>query len=72
MVTASDIRQLPRQEKLKVMELLWADLSAEDADLDSPSWHADRLRETEGRVAEGNEKPLDWEDAKEILRTERK
>ncbi len=72
MVTASDIRQLSRQEKLKVMEMLWEDLSAGDADLSSPSWHADRLRETEARVADGIEQPLDWEDAKEILRTDRK
>lgn len=50
------------------MEALWDDLSHEDAKLDSPSWHEAVLRETEQRVAAGEETPLDWDAAKRHLR----
>ena len=67
MVTASDISQMPMLEKLRVMELLWSDLSADEAALESPAWHEDALRSTEAI----GEKPMDWEDAKAALRAER-
>ena len=67
-MSAIEIQQLPRQEKLKLMELLWADLSRDDAQLESPTWHADALRETVERRARGEEEVLDWEQAKEKLR----
>jgi len=63
-----EIQQLPRQEKLRLMEALWADLSRDEAEVESPAWHADALRETAERVARGEEKVLDWEQAKTKLR----
>ncbi len=66
-----EIQQLPRQEKLKLMELLWVELSREEAELESPAWHADALRETTERRARGEENALDWEQAKEKLRSGR-
>jgi hypothetical protein len=66
-----EIQQLPRQEKLKLMEMLWADLSREDTELESPAWHADALRETVERREHGKETLLDWEQAKEKLRSDR-
>ena len=50
------------------MEALWADLSRDEEALESPAWHADALRETAKRVASGEEKMLDWEQAKSKLR----
>ena len=63
-----EIQRLPRQEKLRLMEALWADLSRDEAEVESPAWHADALRETAERVARGEEKVLDWEQAKTKLR----
>jgi len=63
-----EIQQMPRREKLRLMELLWAELSRDEAEVESPAWHADALRETSERVARGEEKILDWEQAKEKLR----
>ena len=59
-----EIKRMTRAEKLQTMEVIWADLSASDAELESPAWHADVLRETEARMAAGQEKVVDWEDAK--------
>ncbi len=68
-MSALEIQQLPRQEKLKLMETLWAELSRDEAELESPAWHADALRETAERRARGEEAVLDWEQAKEKLRS---
>ena len=63
-----EIQQLPRPEKLRLMEALWADLSREDIEMESPAWHGEVLRETAGRLAAGTETLLDWDQAKAKLR----
>jgi len=45
-------------------------LSRDEAELESPAWHADALRETAERRARGEEATLDWEPAKNFLRHE--
>ena len=67
-MSALELQQMPRQEKLRLMELLWAELSRDDADFESPPWHADALRETSERRARGEETVMDWEEAKAKLR----
>jgi hypothetical protein len=67
-MSALEIQQMPRSEKLKLMESLWADLSRDEAELESPVWHADALRETAERVTRGEEQVLSWEQAKAELR----
>ena len=59
---------MSRSEKLKLMELLWEQLSRPDAALESPMWHAQELAETERRLAEGKEPVMDWDVAKKELR----
>lgn len=52
------------EEKLELMEQLWADLSSRsDVEL-SPAWHRDVLAEREEALKRGEEEILDWEDAK--------
>jgi hypothetical protein len=67
-MSALEIQQMPRQEKLRLMEILWADLSREESALGSPAWHESALRETASRLARGEESTLDWEFAKAKLR----
>ena len=67
-MSALEILQMPRSEKVKLMEILWADLSRDELEVESPAWHADALRETAERVARGEEKVLSWEQAKAELR----
>ena len=55
-------------EKLRAMEALWADLSRNADEFESPAWHADVLSERQQRVAEGKETFVDWEAAKRQLR----
>ena len=67
-IVMQEIKRMTRAEKLQTMEVIWADLSASDAELESPAWHADVLRKTEARMAAGQEKVVDWEEAKRELR----
>jgi len=50
------------------MEAIWADLSKAETEMESPAWHEDALKETEARVAAGQERIADWETAKRELR----
>ena len=50
------------------MEALWEDLSKDEAEVESPAWHDEVLRETEARVAAGQEQIADWTSAKRELR----
>ncbi len=67
-MTLQAIREMPRNEKLKLMEALWKDLSHPDTEFESPGWHRDELAATEQRLAQGKEQALDWEIAKQELR----
>jgi len=68
-MSLESLRQLPRSEKLKLMETLWEELSRPDDQFESPAWHAKELAATERRLAEGKEQMLDWDKAKESLRS---
>lgn len=68
MISTDQIAQMSREEKLQTMEALWADLSRNDAAVESPAWHEDVLKETKARVASGRERIADWEEAKQELR----
>lgn len=68
-MTVQAIRELPRAEKLKLMEALWEELSRPAEGFKSPAWHKKALAETEQRLKEGQEQVLDWAAAKKELRT---
>ena len=62
-----NVLNMPRREKLQMMEALWENLSR--AEPETPTWHRQALRETEQQMASGREEVLDWTDAKQQLRT---
>ncbi len=63
-----EIRHLSREDKLRVMEAIWEDLSKEGEKVESPNWHQEALQETEQRLNLGEEKMVDWPTAKKELR----
>ena len=62
------ILDLPKLQKISMMEKLWADLSKEEDRFEVPEWHARELEKTEQRLAEGKEQFEDWTEAKRKLR----
>jgi putative addiction module component (TIGR02574 family) len=67
-MSPAERRNLPRDEKLKIIETLWGDLAADEASFDSPAWHAKELRKTEADLAGGCVEVVEWEAAKQELR----
>ena len=66
-----DIRQIDkmsRAEKVAMIEALWSDLAKDPSRIESPQWHNDELEATEKRVKAGEERLVDWADAKRTLR----
>jgi len=50
------------------MEALWADLSRDEVEVESPRWHGVILRETERLIRDGKAKFSDWQAAKRRIR----
>ena len=62
------LNEMSIEEKLQTMELLWENLSADPASIESPAWHEEELRERERKIASGETKFIDWEEAKADIR----
>jgi putative addiction module component len=64
------LEKMTLADKLEAMELLWADISRQPAELPSPAWHRDVLDERRRLAAEGKLRFLDWDTAMAELREE--
>lgn len=54
-------------DKLSLMEMLWSDLCSH-SQIDSPDWHQDILAARHQQRQQGEQKPIDWAQAKEQIR----
>lgn len=68
MTNTIEIKHLSKEEKLRVMEALWEDLSREAETAESPDWHRKELQETDYRFKSGQERIIPWHEAKIELR----
>ena len=62
------LQKMSRDEKLRAMEALWADLSKDDDRFESPAWHAHALREAGRAVKAGKARFSNWDEAKKRIR----
>jgi hypothetical protein len=58
------LKDMTIEEKLKVMEMLWDDLSRNADQLTPPGWHQETLAARDAAIARGEEIFEDWETAK--------
>ncbi len=63
-----EIEKMTLEEKLRTMEALWASLSRDEKNVESPPWHEEVLKEREQRLKSGQAKFMNWEKAKRELR----
>lgn len=63
-MSISEIRQLPLNEKLQLMEALWDDLRRNADSVLIPDWHKNLLDARRLAVEEGREQILDWDSIK--------
>ena len=63
------LRSMTTQEKLRLLEAIWMDLSRRPEDVVSPEWRQHVLAEREERIASGESRFQEWDQAKaDILR----
>ena len=67
MISEAEVREMPLNQKFRLMELLWDDLHREPDAFESPDWHKTELKATEIRRKAGLEEPMDWDEAKQRL-----
>jgi len=63
------ILEMPRVEKLRIMEALWVDLSSDADGYESPPWHEGALRESEAEYVAGRNRAVGWDEARRMLRS---
>jgi len=68
MIAHADIRQMPLPDKLALLEVLWADLSAEPMQIEIPQWHKDILDERLQAAESRDIEDISWETAKDQIR----
>ena len=64
------LAQMTVADKLLAMELLWADLSKDPAQVLSPAWHGDVLRSRREQVLQGEARFQGWDAAMDELKAE--
>jgi hypothetical protein len=67
MISEAEVKQMPLQDKLRLMEIIWDDLHRAPRTFESPEWHREELAATEARRKAGLEEPMDWDEAKQKL-----
>lgn len=61
--TTIDLDLLSVTEKIRLMEMLWRDISKEPENVEVPDWHRKVLEERERALANGETKFIDFADA---------
>lgn len=60
-MTAEEVKALPMERKLQIMEAIWEDLRDRFDRLEIPQHQKDLLDQRRARVREGTVRLLDWE-----------
>lgn len=53
MISEKEIKEMPMDQKLRLMEAIWTEISRTADDYPSPDWHKEELGETEKRRSSG-------------------
>jgi putative addiction module component (TIGR02574 family) len=66
-MSIGEIRQLPLNEKLQIMEAIWEELRLHADQVPVPQWHRDLLDTRRKAVSENREEVHEWDDVKHSL-----
>ena len=70
MAVIEAMREMNTAQKLALLETLWEDLRADEANVPSPAWHAEALAQARADYEAGRATFDDWEKVKGRLRDE--
>ena len=60
------LKEMSVEEKIATMETLWDDL-CQHHHIKSPAWHGNVLQQRDMNRQQGNEEPINWEEAKQDI-----
>ena len=66
-MTIADVKKLPVEEKLRLMEALWLDLREHADQAEIPEAHRKLLDERRARVESGEARLHNWDDVKDNI-----
>ena len=66
-MTVADVKKLPVEEKLRLMEALWLDLREHADQAEIPKAHRRLLDERRARVESGEARLHNWDDVKDHI-----
>ena len=66
-MTVADVKKLPVEEKLRLMEALWLDLREHADQAEIPEAHRKLLDERRARVESGEAQLHNWDDVKDNI-----
>ena len=56
------------EDKIRTMEAIWEDLCKKADSIPSPDWHKDVLLQRENQIKNGEDKFMDWNEAKKQIK----
>ena len=66
-LSSAELDALTVPEKVRLLEQVWQSLCSHPADVSSPEWHAEVLRERSERLTDGRATRIPWAEAKAQL-----
>lgn len=66
-LSSAELDALTVPEKVRLLEQVWQSLCSHPADVSSPEWHAEVLREHSERLIDGRATRIPWAEAKAQL-----
>lgn len=68
MISGADLKGMSVKEKLRLMELIWQDISSDEEHIEVPKSHKDQLDKRAKMVQEGKAEYIDWEQAEKEIK----
>lgn len=65
---AKTVTGLNPAERIELMEALWSEMARNGDTLQSPAWHEKELARRNEAVLKGEQKAVDWNQAKKLIR----
>ncbi len=72
MLATLPLKEMTLEEKFMTIEMVWDDIYHNSPNFKSPSWHKKILEERDKKIASGEDKLIDWDDAKISMRASTK
>jgi len=67
-ITAQTIKKMSRREQLRLMEVLWGELSKDENSIEWPARHEEELARREAATKKGQNPSSPWKEVKRRLR----